>query len=262
MYRCDNNHCFDCAKSGYVNLLVDNQKNSKIPGDNKLMVDARNGFLNKGYYSPLLNALSSIVFHYASKANSTILDVGCGEGYYTAGLLNYLEAQGKSAQIFGIDISKLAIEKAAKRCQSLSLAVASAFHLPVKSGSCDILLNLFAPYCSAEFLRVLKDSGFLIMVIPSENHLWELKEAVYSSPYKNAPKEYELEGFTLINNTTVKDKIQIDNNADLQALFTMTPYYYKTSKEDFERLKQVKKLEISIEFELLVYGLEARGKRD
>lgn len=253
MYRCESNHCFDRAKSGYVNLLVDNQKNSKLPGDNKLMVDARNSFLSKEYYAPLLNALSATLCSHIANTNCIILDVGCGEGYYTTGLFRYLEAQGKSVQLSGIDISKLAIEKAAKRCHQLSFVVASAFHLPIKSRGCDILLNLFAPYCNEEFLRVLKDDGLLIMVIPSENHLWELKEAVYSLPYKNAPKGYGLDGFTLIENSVIKDKILVDNSDDLQALFTMTPYYYKTSKEDFGRLRLISKLDISVEFEILVY---------
>ncbi|MCI2284110.1 hypothetical protein L3081_12860 [Colwellia sp. MSW7] len=56
-YRCINNHSFDRAKQGYVNLLPVQFKHSKAPGDNKDMVNARRAFLDKGFYQPLVDKM-------------------------------------------------------------------------------------------------------------------------------------------------------------------------------------------------------------
>lgn len=81
-FRCTANHVYDCARSGYVNLLLVQQMNTKLPGDNKLMVNARKNFLGKGYYDVLINAFSDCVKKYSVR-NGTVLDAGCGEGIYT-----------------------------------------------------------------------------------------------------------------------------------------------------------------------------------
>ncbi len=96
-YRCENGHCYDLAKSGYVNLLLSNKMNSKTPGDNKLMVDTRNHFLNKGYYQPLLDALCNQMITLAKSRNQksiVLADAGCGEGYYTTGMYKALTNEG------------------------------------------------------------------------------------------------------------------------------------------------------------------------
>lgn len=247
-YICSNNHCFDRAKSGYINLLLDNQKNSKMPGDNKLMVDARNNFLQKGYYKPLLEGLIECAKKYHPM---TILDIGCGEGYYTNGLFGAV-----GGEVTGIDISKLAIDKSAKRCKAVDFAVASAFHLPVLDNSCDMLLNLFAPFCGDEFSRVLKETGLMIIVIPSEGHLWELKSIVYPEPYKNEPRDYGLSGFNLVEKIVINSQIEIKCNQDILDLFTMTPYYYKTSQDNYRKLERINTLTTAIGFEVLVYSKE------
>ncbi|WMJ22091.1 methyltransferase domain-containing protein [Paludicola sp. MB14-C6] len=260
-YLCENNHCFDIAKSGYVNLLPSNQMNSKAPGDNKLMVDTRNQFLSKGFYQPLLDTLSNELVHIIKEHQlnePTIADVGCGEGYYTQGIYQAIHNNGITPSILGIDISKEALKYAAKRMKQINastvqIAVGSVFHLPIETEYCDILMELFAPYCGEEFHRVLKKNGIMILVIPAENHLFELKQAVYKNPYKNEVKPYELDGFTLLNKEKVKSQIHLSNNEDIMNLFQMTPYYYKTSKEDTERLMSLNELTTTIEFELLIY---------
>ena len=251
-YTCHKNHSFDRAKSGYVNLLMDSMKNSKIPGDNKLMVNSRNKFLNSGYYSILLKNLCQTVAKYTLDS-CKILDVGCGEGYYTQGLYKYL--QDKKVSMGGIDISKLALEKAGKRSRDIDFIVASGFHIPVENNSFDIVLNLFAPYCGEEYIRILNSNGLLILVIPSENHLWELKKIVYPTPYKNEPKDYSLEGFTLLEKVSVTNIVEIASNEDILSLFSMTPYYYKTAKQDYEKLLDIESLKTTIDFEILVYKI-------
>ena len=248
-YICEKNHTYDVAKSGYVNLLLSSQMNTKLPGDNKQMVQARTRFLNKDYYDPLARKLCKVVSGLC-KNHCEILDAGCGEGYYTSKVNLALAGKG---HLIGIDISKNALDVAARRDKSVQFAVGSLFHLPVLSDSCDLLMTLFAPYCGEEFLRVLKKNGKMIVVIPSQKHLWELKQALYDEPYLNELKDYGLNGFSLLENIRVEDRIFLPCNEDIMNLFSMTPYYYKTSLEGSKRAEQLNELETEIGFEILIY---------
>ena len=99
------------------------------------------------------------------------------------------------------------------------MPVASAFHLPVADRSVDLLLNLFAPYCGEEFWwRLLKRGGLMLMVIPSKRHLWELKQAVYDSPYENEVKGYDLPEFELLKIRKIKDTITFRMSAGYSKL--------------------------------------------
>lgn len=242
-YVCPERHSFDIAKSGYVNLLLSKHTGKAIHGDNKLMVRARRDFLNKGFYLPLRDALCEKI------TTGIILDAGCGEGYYTSGIKNI----SPDSEIYGIDISKTAVEMASKCYKNITFATASIFNIPVADGSCDTLVTIFSPYCSGEFRRVLKNGGNMIMVIPSENHLWELKKAVYDTPYRNEVKPYELDGFRFTDKKRITYKFLLDNQNDIQSLFSMTPYYYRTGKQQQEKLSSLESLEITADFELLEY---------
>jgi len=245
-YKCENNHCFDLHKSGYVNLLLANRMNSKAPGDNKIMVEARRSFLSNGYYNCLLLALNKTIDEINPQ---TILDSGCGEGYYT----NYINKENR--RIFGIDISKTAVGYAAKSNSLVDYFVGSVFDIPIMNNSIDLVMSLFAPYSGAEFLRVLKPDGHLVMVIPGRDHLIELKNTIYENPYENDVKDYKLDGFSYDNSTEIKEKIIVNNKADIDNLFKMTPYYYRTKKEDYEKILQLETLEITLNFEILVYSV-------
>ncbi|MEF9983138.1 MAG: methyltransferase domain-containing protein [Oscillospiraceae bacterium] len=249
---CKNNHCFDRSKSGYINLLLSTDKNSKLPGDNKLMVDARQKFLSGDYYKILSDALNEMVMAEIHN-NSVILDAGCGEGYYTSNLKNFLNKNNINGKFIGIDISKFAIDKAAKRDKTIDWAVSSVFHMPILSNSFDGVINIFAPFALEEYLRILKKGGKLFMVIPAEYHLFELKQAVYSKVFLNEVKDYKIDGFEFTTKKAVEYSITLNNNEDIHNLFTMTPYYYKTSKEDFERLNSLNNLTTKVSFQILVY---------
>lgn len=255
-YRCGSGHLFDLARSGYVNLLTAGSKHSKIPGDNKLMVNARRQFLEKGYYDGLCGLVVERAL--ALARDGLILDAGCGEGFYTARLFEELRRSGSGAELMGIDISKIAVDKAAKRCGQVAWAVGSVFHLPVADESCTLLLNLFAPYCGEEFLRVLSPDGAMLLVIPGENHLWELKASIYDQPYKNEVKDFALDGFELLDAARFTDSIALDNPEDIDHLFKMTPYYYKTSEQDYQRLAALHELRTQIEFNVLSYRKKTR----
>lgn len=255
-YVCSGRHCFDISRSGYVNLLLSRHIGKTVHGDNKLMVQARRDFLEKGYYSPLRNELCAMVRR--NFRGGVILDSGCGEGYYTSAIYDELKQSGIAAEIYGIDISKIAVEMAAKRKKEIVYSAASVFHIPVSDGACDIVVTLFAPYCGEEFQRILTPDGILIMAIPSENHLWEMKQAIYDIPYKNQVKPYELEGFCLVENKRITYQIALESQDDIQSLFSMTPYYYRTAASQKERLGQLDRLETTVDFELLAYRKDSK----
>lgn len=249
---CAAGHSFDMAKSGYVNLLLNRQTAQKHHGDDKLMVKARSTFLQCGYYAPMRQELLRQCLT-AAKKGMTVLDAGCGEGYYTAALANTLQEQGCEPQMAGIDISKAALQEAARRDKQTEYAVASCFHLPVAESSVDLLLSVFAPYCGEEFLRVLRPDGRFVMVIPLENHLYGLKEAIYDKPYRNEVKPYELAGFTLEESRELRYEITLQGQEEIEALFMMTPYYYKTGAADQQKLLTKATLTTPAEFAVLRY---------
>lgn len=250
--QCETRHSYDLSKQGVVNLLMSQKSAAKRHGDDKLMVRARKAFLDGGFYTPLLKKVEETAVRYAPD-NVTFLDVGCGECWYTAHIYDALKNSGKTVAAGGVDISKEALAAGAKRCKEISLAVASAAGLPAADGCCDMLLNLFAPYHPGEFLRVLKTGGILIRATVLEKHLWELKEAVYDRPYENKPEGTELEGFHLLSYKEVKAVIRLENNAQIRALFQMTPYYYKTGVKDQEKLMGLNRLTTRTEFAVTVY---------
>lgn len=257
---CPKGHSFDRAKSGYVNLLSGGG-HAKLPGDNRMMVRARRDFLSRGYYHALAEALCGelrLLQRARGWAAPVLLDAGCGEGYYTGAAARSL-GEVCRPEVYGVDISKFALDAAAKQNRDCHFAVASVFHLPVAAERADCLMSLFAPYCGEEYRRVLKPRGLMVLVIPARLHLWELKQAVYDRPYENAVKGYALEGFRFLYRQTVKDVITLERQEDIQNLFLMTPYYYKTSRQDQEKLLALERLTTRIAFEILVYE---RGTMD
>jgi len=216
------------------------------------MVVARDSFLSLGYYSHLKEALENLCDKYSGKEVS-VLDCGCGEGYYTQGVYEKLTQQGKKAEIKGIDISKDAVAIAAKRLKEGRFAVASSFHLPIQDNGVNVLINCFSPLCLKEFSRVLKKGGVFLYVVPAPKHLWQLKEALYEKPYENPLKEEQYDGFELIETVKAEKEIYINNNTDINNLFKMTPYVYRSPKEAQEVLLKAEKLMVNAHFIIYVY---------
>lgn len=246
-YTCENRHCFDISKDGYVNLLMSQQSSVKRHGDDKVMVRSRRDFLEKGFYEELLDGICDAVKSNVTE-NGVIADIGCGEGCYTGAVLNCGDFN-----VFGIDISKDALKYAAKSLKNAQFAVASAFSLPFSDKSVDCVLNVFAPSAYEEFSRVLKDGGLLIKAVPLEDHLWELKCALYKEPYKNKPEIRNDEIFKLVSVKEIKYKIKLTENEDILNLFRMTPYYYKTGREETENLLRKNELETTVHFGVEIY---------
>lgn len=253
--RCPAGHCFDMAREGYTYLLPVNRRHSKSPGDDKAMAAARSAFLGKGWYAPLRDALCKLSVSLTGDA-PTVLDTGCGEGYYTAGVYHALLDAGKAPTVAGTDISKPILRLAAKREKNIQFAVASSYHLPVADTSIDLLLNCFSPLALEEFRRVLRPGGHFLYVVPGPEHLWEMKQVLYDAPYPNEDKETPYEGFRYVTILPVEAMLHLADPADIQALFAMTPYCWKTPKSGVERLCKLNELDCRIQFRIHVFEKE------
>jgi 23S rRNA (guanine745-N1)-methyltransferase len=249
--KCPNGHSFDIAKQGYVNLLMSNKSSAKRHGDDRLMVECRQAFLEKGYYECLRRTLCDLAVKYC-QGSAHILDVGCGEGWYTVAVKSALESAGVACSVCGVDISRQALIQASRRDKSMSLAVGSVNALPVCDEKCDLLLNIFAPNDDAEFRRVLRPGGILLRAVPLQRHLFQLKAAVYDKPYLNPEPVYAPEGFESLGRVDVTDKIVLQSHEDIENLFMMTPYYYKTGRDDQAKLLTLDSLETELGFGIFV----------
>lgn len=246
-YCCAALHSFDEAKEGYVNLLSGSHRQGELVGDNKSMALSRRDFLNKGYFSSLADGVLKVLEN-EKLQKPTVLDICCGEGYYSQRIL-----EKENCHLFGFDISKNMVRLAAKRKLDALFFVANLSHIPVFDNSIDFAFHLFAPFHSEEFSRILKKGGVLVTAVPGKDHLWELKKVVYDTPYQNDEKLPESKTLTLEKTVKIKTKIKIDNNFDIMSLLKMTPYYYRTAKEGIEKAEKLKELETTLEFILGVY---------
>ncbi|MBR3952629.1 MAG: methyltransferase domain-containing protein [Oscillospiraceae bacterium] len=251
--KCEHGHSFDISAEGYVHLLPPNKMNSKIPGDSKEMAASRSAFLDKGYYEPLLLELEKTVLELAEGEEPSVLDCGCGEGYYTANIAKELKNRIPKAKIAGFDISRPSVKRAAKRTKEVEFAVASVFDIPVPDESFDVLLNVFSPLSIDEYRRVLKKEGYYIYVVPAARHLWQLKAAIYDVPYENREQDTPYEGFEHLETKRVRYEADIKTKEDIFALFQMTPYYWKTSAKGAEKLGKLDSLRTEVAFDIHVY---------
>jgi len=253
-YQCEQNHSFDIAKQGYVNLHLVQHKKSRAPGDNKAMVQSRREFLNRGYFELLPLALIkqwqqlSLLNH---NGQQSILDVGCGEGYYNRRLKQGLPQS--HGQLWGIDISKTAIASAAKQDPALHYAVANNYQLPFFDDSFDVVLNIYAPASEQECHRVLKASGVFIVVTPGPEHLYELKKIIYDQPQKHESHIPALDGFHAIVNERVTHSIHISSNQDIQHLLKMTPYYWHLNPDRQKAVLSLTNLSTTADFSITIY---------
>ncbi len=227
---CQNMHCFDASRFGYVNLFLNNKAQKLY---DKSSFENRESILEKGYYCSVLNAILNILS--GLDTVNSILDAGCGEGYYSR------EAAKKfQKEILAFDISKDSIQIAAKRNTNHSVKwfVGDLAHIPIKDKSIDCILDVFSPANYNEFTRVLTDNGYIIKVIPGSNHLRELREAA-SEQLIN--KEYSndriaslfMNNFTVISQQRVCDTFDITQE-DLSVFADMTPLLFNVDRSKLD----------------------------
>ncbi len=225
-FKCEAGHSYDIAREGYVNLLPPGRPSRKKAGDDKDSIAARRRFLDAGYYAPLAEAVAAAV---AKHGAATVLDVGCGEGYYTAHL--------RGTEVVGIDISAPGIKAAARAYPSVTFAVGNALGLPVVDGSCDAAVSVFAPVEPNEFARVVSREGIAVIAIPGANHLDAVRALLYETPRPHdevLPLQSD-ERFELIDVVRVRSTITLPDNQSLSDLLTMTPYRFAVPPEVIER---------------------------
>ena len=252
-YVCPDSHTFDKARQGYVNLLMPNKRHSQSPGDSKEMVMSRRSFLENGKYDVFSDKLNEIAREYLNGSQKlSVLDCGCGEGYYDGRLCKHLDKLKINYEVFGFDISKEAVKAAAGKYKNLHLAVASSFDMPVKSNSIDLAINMFSPMVENEILRVLKNGGYLIYAVPGKMHLMGLKKAIYRETYENEEKDTAYKGFEFVERVPVSRKITVSGEEAVN-LFKMTPYYYKTDITACDKIRLAGNIETEIRFDFLVY---------
>lgn len=241
-------HTYDLSASGYVNLASPKQCGG---GDTKSAVRARSEFLDGGYYQPIADKAVELVEKYAGE-RPTVIDAGCGEGYYT------FQIAKKAELAIGFDISKFAVEAAAKRARrecvdNAVFCVASVYDMPIFDEMADAVVNIFAPCVEDEYLRVLKPNGIIIVVQAGREHLMGLKKLLYASAYENDTRADLPKGVKLVCEETLKYNIEVVGNENIQALFAMTPYYWRTSKDDAKKLDGVSSLKTDIDIIFSVY---------
>ena len=228
-WRCENGHSFDVARQGYVNLLPVQQKHSLHPGDSRLMVAARRNFLSAGYYTPIAETMRELVKTYAPEARS-VLDAGCGEGYYLSFLTDLPER-------WGIDISKEAVRMAAGRDKSARWLTATAAHLPFSEQSFDCVLSMFALTAEEEFARVLRPGGIFLQVLAGSDHLMALKNIIYPKIlHKEKEQHRDLDGFDLIHSRTIEFDFELNDREMVHNLLCMTPHVNRISREGAQAL--------------------------
>lgn len=228
-YVCPREHRFDIARQGYVNLLTVQQKHSLDPGDTRQQVLSRRAFLEAGFYAPISGALNRAALDYG--AEGEILDIGCGEGYYSARL-----AEEMGEPLTGLDISKEAVRCAAAKYKGYQWLCATAAHIPVPDGSVGTLTSLFALTLPGEFRRVLREGGLFLQVLAAEDHLLGLKSIVYDSlTQKRKQTSPVLPGFRLEESRRISFSFTLEGE-QVRNLFAMTPHLFRIGRAGAQRL--------------------------
>ncbi|HAN30253.1 MAG TPA: 23S rRNA methyltransferase [Myxococcales bacterium] len=250
---CVNNHSFDLAKEGYANLLLAHRKRSKNPGDAKGMLTARRDFLGTGLYAPLAEAVVDVLSPHIS-TSSTLLDCGCGDGYYAA----FVHRALKPA-IRGIDIAREGVRMAARRFKGVEdahFAVASSYNLPLPDSSLDGVLQVFAPVSEGELLRVLKPQGIYCAVSPGPQHLGALKGLLYDVVREHKEPTHP-PGLSLMHERRVSFEMQLQRALDIGNLLAMTPLNWKGSREAKTEVRAMQTLTLQADFIVRLYGNKA-----
>ena len=228
-WLCPQGHSFDIARQGHVNLLPVQQKHSRNPGDTREQVVSRRAFLESGCYEPIVEKLIETARKYG--VSGEILDVGCGEGYYSARL-----AAALNANLTGMDISKEAVRYAAAQYKNATWLCATASHIPVGDHSCDLITSLFAITMPEEFRRILKPNGLYFQVLAAQDHLLGLKGIIYDElKFKEKDSVPELPGFALVESIPIRFTFTVEGEL-IGALFSMTPHVYRIGKAGAQRL--------------------------
>ena len=230
-FVCPGRHQFDVAKEGYVNLLPVQHKRSRDPGDSAEMMQARRAFLDAGHYQPLRDAIVNVLKEKSNSEDAAILDIGCGEGYYTHAFAALTQ------ETWGLDVSKTAVRFGAKRYPQVNFCVASSQRLPFSDNSFDAVVRIYAPCNAGELARVVRPGGWVITATPGPRHLLELKGLIYDEVRLHELKTEAMPGFRLEAQQQLAYPM-ILTGSEAQALLQMTPFAWRAKAEVHAALRQ------------------------
>ena len=246
-FACPQGHRFDMAKVGYGNLLPVQLKRARDPADSAEMMQARRAFLDAGHYQPLRDTVANLLRENLAEGASAMLDIGCGEGYYTAAFAEV--AREKGACTYGLDVAKVAIRAAAKRYSTVIFCVASSHRLPFDDATMDAVVRIYAPCKAEELARVVKPGGWVITVTPGPRHLMELKGLIYDEVRLHAPHSEQLPGFALRQEQSVAYDMNLKGD-EAVALLQMTPFAWRAKPEVWETLAAESEFRCQTDFSL------------
>lgn len=251
-WRCTNGHAFDIASEGYVHLLPVQFKRSRDPGDSKAMILARRRFLEAGYYQAIADWVSRWALAGARDGGPlACLDAGCGEGFYLRQLADAAALAGIPLQLAGLDISKWAVQAAARKLPAASWLVGTNARLPVLAATLDRVLCLFGFPVFPEFARVLRPGGELLLVDPGPDHLRELREIIYPSlkPSRETVAEAPA-GFVAMPGDRLRCMVRLPSAEAIADLLVMTPHLYRASAEGRARAAAMTTLTLTLDLRL------------
>lgn len=261
--RCPAGHSFDRAKQGYWNLLLVQSKRSKDPGDNPEMVHSRTRFLDAQFYRPALDHLCRLLDERLAKSAS-IVDLGCGEGYYTCGLRRHRLTQGYEDQILGLDISKHAVKAAAKRDKQINWAVGSSARIPVPDASLDLALIIFSKVLSEPLERVLKPGALLVIAYPGPAHLMSLRELIYAQVREtdSDPAKQLSSAFKLEQTVGQPFEIALEGHQQISDLLAMTPHGQRMQSAKREAFLQREQLVTQVDIRLGLFRYQPESNNE
>ncbi len=180
-FTCPTGHCYDLSARNYLNLApAQKQTGQKY---NKDLFQARRRVFESGFYRPLIDAiLERIPTGTTPDQPLTILDAGCGEGWFAGEICRSLTAHGCPPEILAVDLAKDGVEMAATHCRELKCLIADLTRLPLADASVDVIVNILSPANYNEFRRVLHPGGLLLKVIPGEDYLHQVRTTLGAAP--------------------------------------------------------------------------------
>jgi 23S rRNA (guanine745-N1)-methyltransferase len=251
------------AREGYVNLLLAHKKHSKEPGDSPEMIRSRRRFLDKGHYNRVSDGINEAIANNLDLSEQeqtySILDAGCGEGYYLKRLKESLAGwHGSKVPIdyYGVDISKFAVRQATKRDRTIDWFVASIIDLPFAPSSIDIILNVFSLADFAEFSRILRNTGKLVTVSPGPRHLNGLREIIYPIAREHAQStmiEQARGLFSLSTATRINYPLELTSAGEIMDLLAMTPYFWNIDLNTRSRVEAIDRLALDVDVKVRVF---------
>ncbi len=237
---CNQRHCFDLAKNGYINFL---QQSSKTEYD-KEQFKARNIICKSGFFAPLERQIGVMIERNIDPDNADIvriLDAGCGEGSHLARIINLVHKNFPyRLQGTGLDISKAGIQMAAKKYPSNSWCVGDLASTPFKENTFDVILNILSPANYAEFNRIIKPHGTLLKVVPQSNYLQELRTILFDKTDKQTysnenVKDLFVRNFNITDEQPVTYQIKMETET-LEHIIKMTPLGWHATEENINQI--------------------------